>query len=312
MKFILLDATKDKVLVPNKVLPSTFRLLLSHDVKQLATEDLEIRRLNQHPQYPNWQCCLVRTLSTQPSVSLISQFNEQEISLSFKSSAALEPELDFETAQTNKPTALGHHELVEQRLEIAHKDSDSRSPLTALDSLEIEAEAKTSNAPSCLPHSLEAFGDLDDGSRFDLNQVAHLQDLSASLAETLRIQIQVTESLLSQHQAKLSQIQQKSSDQGWSKQQVLGSLLLDEDYPTVIEESTNWVLSVRTKILERLKMWSGLSNTQKEQVQTLMEQMKVQNLDIAKPPAWLLDRESCAKQATNYQNFISTYEEIDQ
>ena len=308
MKFIILDAHKDKVIVPNKVLPSTFRLLLSDDVQQLVTEDLEIRRLAEHPDYPKWQFCLVRTLSTQPSLSLSNHLGEQEISLSFKSQAALEPELDFYITDQETDSIIGPDLNTDQ---ISHstshthaEDAESHSPLTALDQLApLQATAPETATPDLLEPSL-----LEPIS-LESNSVT--PSLVTSLKALLKAQVEMTESLLGQYQAKLSQDQREKPIPQWNTHQLLGSLLLDQDYPKVIEESTNWALSVRSKILEQLKMWSSLSTEQKEQVQALMEHMKVQNIDIAQPPAWLLMRESCAEQAKNYQNFIAIYEEID-
>ena len=293
MKFIILESTTNKVLAPNKPLPGSFKLLLSADINQVVTEDLEMSLLDPMEDYPNWKVCLVKCLSTQPSMSLCSTLYQQEIELRFQCKQALHPELPLDVTES-----------VPQSKNQMNSQPQMSAPLSALDQLDqISANQSKPNI----------FGDSNHIDHHDSNSAQEAKPtlLSDQLQELLKTQVQLTKTLLSQYQSKVSRSTQSPSEPVWSSHQLLTPILLDDDYPTEIQESTNWVLSVRTKILERLKVWSQLTDEQKAQIQGLLAHMKAQDLDIANPPPWLLNKASCVEQAQNYQNFISIYQEMD-
>ena len=130
--------------------------------------------------------------------------------------------------------------------------------------------------------------------------------LKGQLMELLRSQIQMTERL--KHQ--LTVQQQPQSQSHWSTQQQIESLLCHSENIRAVEDSTKWIVGVRSELMTRLELWKDLSSQRKAEVRRLIELMEQQGLDIAKPPTWLLCAERCEAQAENYRNYISVYQEV--
>ena len=136
MRFIILPTQSDTPLNPSEELPPELRLLLSPEVKKLSYSELELRKLPEHPGFPGWRCCLVRSQATMAALCFITSEASEELELRLRFTAVAPQEEEA----LDRLRAFNGYEVTAEMMSLAQEGAIFLHCLPAHRGEEVSAE----------------------------------------------------------------------------------------------------------------------------------------------------------------------------